>query len=158
MTTGSRTSKAGSVGNAAYAQSADINALGGSLIQYDHQTSSTTGVTSVQDISTITFTAVGSRFLAVRVHIGLVVQNTASGLVKVLLRDGSGNALGAFLNRNMAAADRAECDAQIVLSPSAGSTTYKLSIQTSGGTVDANANSSDPGPLQFQIWDIGPSF
>mgnify|MGYP007090086409 CR=1 FL=1 len=115
-----------------------------------HQTGITTAGADVTSMS-VTFTAVAGRSYRVSA-MQRVTQQSSAAIVTMRLHDGSGTQLAAWQQT----LEAAEVGTAIILarfSPGAGSTTYKLNLITSAGTVDANASSTAPGFILVE--DLG---
>lgn len=121
---------------------------------YASKVSSQTGVTTAgADVTSlsVTFTAVAGRSYRVSA-MQRVTQQTSAGIVTMRLHDGAGTQLAAW-QQTLQAAEVATSIILACFSPGAGSTTYKLNLITSAGTVDANASSTAPGFILVE--DIG---
>ncbi len=141
--------------------SANVNNLPGGVIAYSKVTANNTGITTITDLVTITFTAPGSRLYMIHGHAGLLTKNTSSGLTKVFFRDTAAATINVAAEVNMVATDRMSVNGFTYDAPSSGSTEYRLSALTSGANdvdLSANAFGSDPGPTYILVQDVGPSF
>lgn len=121
---------------------------------YASKVSSQTGVTTAgADVTSlsVTFTAVAGRSYRVSA-MQRVTQQTSAGIVTMRLHNGAGTQLAAW-QQTLQAAEVATSIILARFSPGAGSTTYKLNLITSAGTVDANASSTAPGFILVE--DIG---
>lgn len=113
-----------------------------------------TGITAATDLTglTNTFTAPGGRAYWI---LGMVVtqQVTSAGIQNLLLRDGSNTQLAAP-GGTIASGSFTTWVVSKVVTPSAGSVTYKLSATTSAGTLSVIQSATAPSTLT--IVDIGP--
>ncbi len=141
---------------------ADVDSLPGGAIGLVQVTSSQTGITSITDLSglSVTVTANASRMIRVTGHFA-VQKNTNAGLVKALIRESS-TTLSLFGDNIMGNGSdvnsRATAEGSVILTPSAGSHTYKLSLSSATTDVDMSAAAGDPGPAFLLVEDISPSF
>ncbi len=140
---------------------ADVDSLPGGWIGYVEVTSSQTGITSITDLSglSVAVTVNASRRIRVTGH-GTVQKNTNNGLVKLLIRESS-TTLGLIIDNIMGNTSdvnsRMTGEGSVVLTPSAGTHTYKLSLSSATADADLSAASGDPGPAWLLVEDIGPA-
>lgn len=121
---------------------------------YASKVSSQAGVTTAgADVTSlsVTFTAVAGRSYRVSA-MQRVIQQTSAGIVTMRLHNGAGTQLAAW-QQTLQAAEVGTAIILATFSPGAGSTTYKLNLITSAGTVDANASATAPGFILVE--DIG---
>jgi len=141
----------------------DINNGPGGWSAYVAVTSGGSGLgTSVADLSGLTtgaYTYPANRRYKITGHIPVIVQNTSNGFVKIQIRDGSNNVVGQICDTTVYAGERLFVEGTTIITPSAGSATYKLSGFTSASTFDWSAGSTpgDPGPAFILVEDIGPA-
>lgn len=117
-------------------------------------TSSQLGVTTIVDLTslTLTFTAPGGRRYLIS---GIVRCDQASTAGRVAVYISTSTSVIQKEEMNLQVGERATFTPWTVITPSAGSVTYKLRLSTSAGTVDALADVAYPN--QLLIMDIGPS-
>lgn len=128
----------------------------GGWIGYVEVTGNQTGISSITDLTslTLTVTAGTSRRLMATGYCR-ATQNTTSGATSALaIRNGSSTTLAQSAITNDAGYTM-QHTAMRVETPSSGSNTYKLSLSTTGGTVDLIATST--GPAFILVEDIGPA-
>lgn len=102
---------------------------------------------------TVTFTAVANRRITVTVLIE-TLQNTSTGTQNVYIRDGASTSLVTY-GTTIGIAGFNTYAIFGILTPAAGSTTYKASLKTSAGTVDLSASGGQPAVLTAV--DYGPN-
>jgi hypothetical protein len=123
-------------------------------VGYVEATGAQTGIgAAATDITslTLTFTAVASHRYLILWKV-IVAQQTSTGVVQVILTDGS-NVQKAGCAATFTAGVFGNMSGMWSIVPGAGSTTYKLRAFTSAGTVDLSQSASAPSSLQ--IVDIG---
>jgi len=136
--------------------SANFTKLPGGWIGYAEVTADQTGIsTGPTDLTslTVTVTAGSSRRIRVTGY-GRVIQQTSASAPQILIRDGSNNILQAAI-LNLASGSTAILCPSVVLTPSSGSNTYKLSGSVAAGTMDLEASSIQPAWILVE--DLGPS-
>ncbi len=136
---------------------ADINTLPGGWLGYVEVTSTQSGISSITDLTSLTLTVTvnASRRIRVTGHI-TCLQNTGTASVKGRIRESS-TTLQMFMDDTLTSGERRTKEGSVVLTPTAGSHTYKLSLETSSNTIDMVAAAADPGPAFLLIDDIGPA-
>jgi hypothetical protein len=136
--------------------SANFTKLPGGWIGYAEVTANQTGLgVGPTDLTslTVTVTAGSSRRLVVRGY-ARITQQTSPSNSEVLIRDGSGTQLNKS-TITMASASIAMHHPAVVVTPSSGSNTYKLSCSVAAGTNDLNAAATQP--AWIMVTDVGPS-
>jgi hypothetical protein len=122
-----------------------------------NQTGITTGPTDLTSL-TLTNTFVANRRIRITFK-GSFVANAGAGLVEVYLREGATNIsqFGNFAKQN--ATDARIVHGAVVLTPTAASHAYKVSVTCNAFAVDLNANAlpGNPGPAWMSIEDMGPN-
>ncbi len=143
---------------------ADFNNLPGGCIAKVGKTGNQTSITTVTDISglSITYTFPGGRLYSIHAHIG-EIQVGADTTVILLLRDGGSGTICRMYEETINNVDFTSINASYFYTPSAGSSTLKLSIAATGGgspilDVLCSSEPSAPGEAKFWIVDEGPSF
>lgn len=119
---------------------------------------STTGVTAVTDITglTITFTAAANRRIKITANV-LLASSVAGDIIRATITDGSNTVLQ-IGQVAASVASQAETVQMIrVLSPSAGSVTYKCRLERLSGTGTMSHTHGATFPGQLLIEDIGPN-
>lgn len=114
-----------------------------------------TGITTVTDLTglSVTATAVAGRLW--RITFFVVVQQVSStGVHNITLADGSNTAL-AQPGASVGSGSFMTTGGSIIVTPSAGSNTYKLRAQTSAGTLSINQSSTAPNAIIIE--DVGPA-
>jgi hypothetical protein len=138
-------------------QARSWNAPWGAIAADAVATANQATITTITDLTscTITFTAIGNRRYKITGEVTL--QTTvASDVGALVISDGSNTQVqkrGAFLST----AAGASIPATIVVTPAAGSVTYKLRVlrDAGSGTLTAVATASQPNLIRIE--DIGPS-
>jgi hypothetical protein len=127
----------------------------GGWIGYVDKVADQTGFTSTADVSSlsVTVTAGSTRRLKVSGYTR-VLQNTSASTATVLLRDGSSAQLQAW-QATLAIAAVTTMAPQVIVTPSSGSNTYKMSATTAAGTLDISA--SNQAPAFVLVEDLGPA-
>ena len=150
-----RTALPGTSTNGTVWSEADINSLPGGWIGYLEVTATQSGISSITDLSglSITVTVNSNRYIRVTGHI-TVLQNTGGAAAKARIREGS-TTLQMFMDDSLATGERRTKEGSVILTPTAGSHTYKLSLETGANTIDMVAASADPGPAFILVEDIG---
>lgn len=129
--------------------------LAASTLGYAQVTANQTGIgTTVTDLTglSVTVTVTASRRIRVTGYIP-VQQQTNGRLVTAYVREGSTTLNDYLLAIDGTASLFGTIPAAVVLTPSAGSHTYKLSLATSGDTVNMIAASGRPAFILVE--DIG---
>jgi hypothetical protein len=141
---------------------ADMNALPGGFIAYA-QRGANQGLAdsaSVQDLSNleVTFTALASRRYKITGHAGMASVNNAARWIG-LVRKGSTTIgrFGQIIGYDSGNNATGMLDGCIVDSPSAGSVTYKLSVERISGTGSATSAAAAENPAFILVEDIGPA-
>ena len=113
------------------------------------------GFTTVADITglSVAVNVAANRRIKVTAQ-GEVSQNTASGTTRGLIREGT-TALQNWLWADLPAGGDLQGMGSIILTPSAGAHTYKMSLQTSGGSVTFGGGTERPGFILVE--DMGPA-
>jgi hypothetical protein len=136
--------------------SANFTKLPGGWIGYAEVTANQTGMgVGPTDLTslTVTVTAGSSRRLLVSGY-ARITQQTSSSNPEVLIRNGSGTQLNKTTISGLAATISMHLP-RVVVTPSSGSNTYKLSGSTAAGTMDLNAAATQPAFILVE--DLGPS-
>jgi hypothetical protein len=125
------------------------------LINRVEVTANQLGIAAVADLTslTITWTVVANRWYRTKVW-GRVLQNTATGNNELIIADGS-NTIHEFSTKQLGATGIDVHQPEVIKTISAGSTTRKARLQTSGGTTDLVASSIQP--AWIAVWDDGPA-
>jgi hypothetical protein len=118
-------------------------------------TSNQTGISAEADVTgvTVTFTAAANRRYKVTVS-GRIVQQTSAGVAEVKITD-SANTLQDKWTFSLTAGSAAYATVTAILTPAAGSITYKARMSTTAGTVDTTAAATQP--FRILVEDIGPN-
>lgn len=129
------------------------NVAGGTL-GYAQVTASQTGITSITDLTGLSVTVTVSAGRRIRIEAMAKVSNdTLGGRTAGQIREG-GTTLTDFVDFYAAATNASTIGhAPVVLTPSAGSHTYKLSLQGITGTAAMSAGASNPAFIL--VTDIG---
>lgn len=126
------------------------------FIGFAEATGVQTGITTSTDVTglTVTFTAVANRRYKLTAFVNLL-QSTNTGNVQVIIADGSNNSQAIGTDTYAAGEYGTTVAIKGSVSPAAGSTTYKVRINTSAGTVGLNQGAGYP--TMFLVEDIGPN-
>jgi len=118
-------------------------------------TSNQTGVSAEADVTsvTVTWTAAANRRYKITVT-GRILQQTSAGIAEVKITDGS-SVLQDKWSFGLTASQAAYCNVIALVTPAAGSVTYKARLSTTAGTVDTTAASTQP--FRILVEDIGPN-
>ena len=143
------TATAGSVLTAA-----NLNKAPGGWIGDVNTTSVQTGISTVTDLTSLTVTVTVGTSRRVKIT-GFVPgrQQTSGGLVKINIQEGATVLTSAYLTAGVAVFSI--FTAQVVLTPSSGSHTYKLTAETSAGTFDTSPSAANP--VSIVVEDLGPA-
>lgn len=130
------------------------------VVDYQQITSGTAAVTTtVTDISglSVTFTAVPGRRYRITGQALIARSAGAAGdTINLYIRDGSGTQLAlSQLVTYAGAGANATLSVGVVVAPTAGSKTYKLSFNGSAGSQTVSASSTNPAWILVE--DIGPA-
>ena len=122
---------------------------------YAQVTANQSGLSAITDLTglSVTVTVAASRRVKVTGK-GNVSQAAATGTARGIIREGS-TSLNDWLWADLVALDDLQALGEVVLTPSTGSHTYKLSLQTSAGTVSLVAAADRPAFILVE--DIGPA-
>jgi hypothetical protein len=111
---------------------------------YASATSNQTGITTLVDLTSLTVTVTVPESATIKITGYLGVQNNGTtGRTTVYIRESS-TELQNYSVQNALASTSAAINVQAVTSPTAGSHTYKLSMEASAGTSNTVANSNAP--------------
>lgn len=136
----------------------NLNDLTSGRVSSVSVTSSQGSITTITDLTslTITFTAIASRYYEIR---GMVmVQSTvAADRVEVAITDGSNTYVSAASILTSTANVDQSLNVFGLVSPGAGSVTYKLRALRVSGTGTVTMSASATRPALFLIKDIGSS-
>lgn len=136
---------------------ANFNKLPGGLIGYANVTSTQSTITSAVDLTsfTLTVTVGTSRIIRVAWHVPVQQGTNNDGFIVTLLE--SSTQLGSGAQTMTSNAVGVTIDGYVILSPSAGSHTYKLQgAQLVGGTCATTCSATNPGSLIVE--DLGVAF
>ena len=122
-----------------------LNALPKGVLGYAQVTAGQAGITTtITDLTglSVTVTCEASRRIRVTGH-GTAVQRTAIGLPIGYIREGS-TTLSEWLRNSLGINEQAASESSVIITPTAGSHTYKLSLNTTASTVDSAASATRP--------------
>jgi len=133
----------------------NFNKLPNGLIGYATATANQTGISSATDLTnlSVTVTVNTSRIIVIRANL-FVLQNTSTANVTLAIKESTTQLVQ--VNQNVVVSTYGQLTPSVILTPSAGSHTYKLTLSTSAGTVDLQAAATYPASIQ--VYDEGPSF
>lgn len=134
----------------------DVNQLPGGWLGYVEITSSSSTFTSLSDISglSVTVTVNSNRAIRITAH-AAVSKTTNNGFIKGFIREGS-TTLDLFMDDTIVSGGRALAEAStVILGPTGGSHTYKISMQAENADGQISASSTQKAWLLVE--DIGPS-
>lgn len=122
-------------------------------LAYAVVSSGQTGISSTTDLTglAVTLTIPAGRKIRIVGHVGYR-QRTAAGSVVAFIQEGS-TVLGRFGTQTQVTDGFGLAAGAIIIEPSAASHTYKLTMSTTGGTVDTAASSTQPAYILVE--DIG---
>jgi hypothetical protein len=158
-----RTALAGTFTSGSTHLHTDDNSAPGGWIGYASLTSdSATYTTSLVDISGLSQAVTVNTTRRIRISVSLQVAGESAALGDIFIREGS---TSIKKSRYQFATGSGTCSVSMwtILTPSAGSHTYKVSAQRATGTVAHNilassgASATDFGPAELVIEDIGPA-
>lgn len=135
---------------------AELNSLPGGVLGYATRSTNHTGIASEFDLPglSVAVTVAADRRIRITGHV-LVRQRTSAGLVIGQIKE-STTLFGRYGIAQLATDEFNQFDASaVVVSPSEGAHTYKLTLQTDAGTVDTDATSARPHFILVE--DIGSS-
>lgn len=119
-------------------------------------TTGQTGISSATDVTSLTATftnPTANRRIKLSAAFR-VTQNTADAVVEGLITNGS-NVVQNKVSVSLSAGFAGYLTPLAIVTPAAGSVTYKVRLSTTGGTVDTNVAATQP--ALFVLEDIGPS-
>ena len=127
------------------------------IIGYVEVTANQTGISTITDLTSLTITATYVANRRIRITGDVAFQNTTGGsFTRLSIREGS-----TVLNSRQKVGTNNLLDEQIiataVITPTAGSHTYKLSLTMSSGTGTTSLIASATQPAYLLIEDIGPN-
>ncbi len=140
------------------ATSTNMNKMAGGWIGYATNSADQTGITTLVDVTDITVTVTVGTSRLIRVDVlGLVTISTNSAnYVGRIQQDGS-NA-GTWAYKDGGAANDADWQhGFVVLTPSAGSHTYKATLATSSGSGTLSVDGTSPNQARILVTDLGPA-
>jgi len=125
----------------------------GGQLGYAQVVADQTGITTVTDLTGLSVVVIvaTSRRIKISGHV-FVLQNTSTGIPDGNFQEGA-TVLGRLGSDDLSAGQRTVWDTSVVLTPSAGSHTYKLTASTSAGTLDVKASATNPAYILVE--DIG---
>lgn len=127
----------------------------GGWIGHAQVTAGQTGISSVTDLTSLSLTVtVGTSRRLLIYGYARLIQNSLNGIVTLSIRDGSSNVVSNNV-QTISVGNNATGVVLAVVTPSSGSNTWKLSLATTSGTVDMQADATFPAFILVQ--DIGPS-
>ena len=135
----------------------NLNALPRGILGYAQVTVTQSGVdATVTDITGLLVGVTVGSSRRIRVSAYVTVRDSGSGSIttQVYLREGS-TTLGQWQIGNLDALEFASGSPSVVLTPTAGSHTYKVSLSAGSNTVNMIASSGMPAYLLIE--DIGPA-
>jgi hypothetical protein len=151
----SRTTPVGTAVALQQAAAATFNGAAGGWIGYAVSTSVQGSIgATLSDVTglAVAVTVGTSRRLKITGYIP-VAQITASGQITSVIMEGAVQLGG--VQRNVAATGVDLMLSTVVVTPGAGSHTYKLQLATTSGSVSSNCSTTNPGFLLVE--DIGPA-
>lgn len=118
---------------------------------YAESTSNQTGITTEVDLTNLTTTVVVPTGKRIRITAFVLVSNNGTaGRTTVFIKEGS-TYLQSVSAYNAIASAQATCFGAVVLTPSAGSHTYKLSAEANAGTTNTGGSATTP---QFILVEV----
>jgi hypothetical protein len=129
---------------------------GAGVLDYAQVTANQNGISVATDLTglSVTVTTGTGRRVRITGH-GVLTQRTGAGLAVLIVREVSGATLGQLGSHTLQTNENHLADGSVVITPSAGSHTYNLSLSTSANTVDWGASSTAPAFILVE--DIGPA-
>lgn len=113
--------------------------------------------TALTDLTGLAVTVIVAASRRIRVSGFVLLQSTvASDVVTLSLREGAATLIQAQSPTPTTAATNIDVDAQVVLAPTAGSHTYKLSAQRAAGTGNITMFAGTQNPSWILVEDLGP--
>jgi ribosomal protein S6E (S10) len=137
---------------------ADANSLPGGWIGYAETTSTQTGITGETDLTGLSqaVTVNSSRRIKIIGYLPNVAASAGSGnRSRLRIKEGS-TVLQDIAYMHTGTGNEGPAKAMVVLTPSSGSHTYKLSLQAQD-TGNTNQNADSDSPAFILIEDMGPS-
>lgn len=163
----SRTAYAGTAADGDVYTAANHTKMPGGWIGYANVTASQTGIGAEADLTglTVTVTVGSNRLIRISALVNIEVDTSGTGNEDVALLSikegvtylaGARFAVGAESNDVV---DYQSCltPSVLVVAPSAGSHTYKLSLALASGTATLRTNASATLPAFIMVEDLGPS-
>lgn len=136
---------------------ADMNLLPAGEVGSASITSSTT-FTTLQDISglSVTFTALASRRYRVTAH-GLLRSTVTTDIAQLLIADASSTTISVGQVACVSTTFAVSCSVMAIVTPSAGSCTYKVRGVRSSGSGTITLDCASTYPAYIVVEDIGPA-
>lgn len=142
---------------------ADMNDLPGGVLGYAEVTANETGITALTDLTglSVTVDVVANRRIRVTGH--GQIENAPSGTEDIavvgFVREGSTTLgrWGSVFNHDIDTALSEIAESSVVLTPSSGSHTYKLSLQRTIGSGAGGIRAAADNPSFILVEDIGPA-
>lgn len=134
---------------------AKMNEIPKGVLGYAEITTSETGISTLEDVTGLetTVTVPANRMIRIEISVN-IRQRTSPALAIVRIREGSTSLRRS--DHQLAADDFATAQLSRILFPSPGQHTYKVSAQTSAGTVDVLADDNvTHGPAHILVTDLG---
>jgi hypothetical protein len=134
---------------------AQMNRLPWGITAFSQKTADQTGISTTADVTnlSVTWTAVSTRYYRITVYMASIRQRTSSGIALVLITDGSNN-VKTQANLSLTTDQFAPAAVADIETGLSGSTTRKVRMSTTAGTVDVSAASSAQG-WYIVVEDLG---
>lgn len=149
-----RTAYAGAAIAGEVLTAANVNKLPGGWLGYAEVTANQTGITTEVDLTGLTVTVTVGTSRRIRVTGEVLIQTSATGLLAFLYIHADGSQVQKRVIVPGVAASSEMLHAEVILTPSAGSHTYKLRA-ASGGTAVLEASATVPSFILVE--DLGPA-
>lgn len=131
----------------------DVATLG-----YAQVTANQAGITTLTDLTGLSTAATVGTNRYVRITAQILTQRTvADGETNLYIREGSTTLEIMAIRQNNVGVNETLAGSIVIDSPSAGSHTYKLSLERGGGTGTVQATAAATFPAFILVEDIGPS-
>ncbi len=133
----------------------NFDKLPGGLIGYSNVTSSQTGITTITDLTSLSVAVTVNTSRIIKIEgFANYSQVTTGGVSNLVIRESSTTLGNAALN--IGASGNAGMFVAVIISPTTGAHTYKLSASTNLGTVGTSASATQP--AYIAVYDLGPAF
>lgn len=150
-----RTAYAGAAVSGEVLTAANVNKLPGGWIGYSEVTAGQGSITTSVDLTGLTVTVTVGSSRRIRVEGRVLIASTVTGdIIGLGVNEGATSLASGQL---YAATSATTLTAEVILTPTAGSHTYKLTAGRAAGSGTVGTTASSTAPAYILVEDLGPA-